>query len=159
MHVSDGLRVGNRVRKAKVVFDPSEDQQQTTKKRLSHALSDGTETKSKSPMTASKLDKIMKVLPSIKKRRATEGVILDNANQEGCRTFDEYENGCIVCTRADVRKGRFVYCTDCSSRGHFTCLRNRKLISSSDEEPTWQCGNCQACNVCYESAVHTYVSI
>lgn len=59
-----------------------------------------------------------------------------------------FENGCIVCTRSDTNKGRFVNCMDCIKRGHFTCLRTAKLFKTADTEKTWQCPTCKICVEC-----------
>lgn len=56
--------------------------------------------------------------------------------------------GCIVCSRSDIKKGRFVNCTDCKKRGHFTCLRNEKLFKTADQEHNWQCPACKVCKHC-----------
>lgn len=75
---------------------------------------------------------------SINNRRKTIGSV---------PVFDA-ENGCIVCSRSDIKKGRFVHCTDCNKRGHFTCLRNEKLFRTADQEHNWQCSNCKFCEYC-----------
>lgn len=67
-----------------------------------------------------------------------------------------FQNGCIVCTRNDTNKGRFVNCMDCIKRGHFTCLRTAKLFKTADTEKTWQC---PACKICIECRDHEPVVI
>lgn len=61
--------------------------------------------------------------------------------------FDD-DHGCIVCHRSDVKKGRFVQCTGCDKRGHFTCLRNEKLYKTADKEHCWECPACKICEYC-----------
>lgn len=163
MHVSDGPRVGGRIRKAKVVFDPSAEQT-ITKRRLTIAAPNGianedtaTTSTSASPTTTTTTTtttvttKPKKDLSAILKRRATE--ILSSNRDRIMNGSLGAENGCIVCTRTDVKKGRFVNCKDCGARGHFTCLRNSKMICTSEEELHWQCPTCQTCAICYESAI------
>lgn len=65
--------------------------------------------------------------------------------------FDDSGNGCIVCDRSDVKKGRFVNCIDCIKRGHFTCLRTEKLFKTADQEANWQCPSCKICEYCNKS--------
>lgn len=137
-----------RVRKAKVVFDPSDDQ---TSKRRSTATEN--ELKMKKPPTKLLVETKKEPL----KRPALQLTGPEMANPlmvtKRRKTIASFENGCIVCTRSDIKKGRFVNCTDCNSRGHFTCLRNAKFISNSDEESNWQCAVCQICSTCCESSV------
>lgn len=75
---------------------------------------------------------------AINNRRKTIGAV---------PVFDE-DNGCIVCGRSDIKKGRFVNCTGCDKRGHFTCLRNDKLYKTADQEHCWQCPTCKICEYC-----------
>lgn len=65
--------------------------------------------------------------------------------------FEDTGNGCIVCDRSDVKKGRFVNCIDCIKRGHFTCLRTEKLFKTADQESNWQCPSCKICEFCNKS--------
>lgn len=81
------------------------------------------------------------IAAAINIRRKTIGVV---------PVFDG-ENGCIVCSRSDIKKGRFVNCTDCDKRGHFTCLRNEKLFRTADQEHNWQCSTCKICESCQKN--------
>lgn len=132
---------GSRIRKAKVVFDPSNEQ--AAKRR---ATIGNIEPEAKSKPTPPKTTESKK---EINGRRSLE-LPIKAIDTNRRNTITEFDNGCIVCSRSDVKKGRFVYCIQCSTRGHFTCLRNGKLLSSSDDEPTWQCASCQTCNICYK---------
>lgn len=136
-----------RVRKAKVVFDPSDMDMGT--KRKSWSVTE-TEVKPKKLPRAS--DVVKKEVPSsppsletakkVDHRRKTVGTLVAPG---------EDENGCIVCTRSDVKKGRFVVCINCPTRGHFTCLRNAKFLSSAPEEKHWQCDKCLRCAQCNDT--------
>lgn len=125
-----------RVRKAKGVFDPSDTDLPSKRKSASCLEGD------------SKAKKIAKTVEA--KRDAREAP----SDVDGVRrkTINLNENGCQVCTRSDPKKGRFVNCVDCSARGHFTCLRNAKLISMAAEENHWQCSHCLRCGACGESS-------
>lgn len=138
-----------RVRKAKVVFDPSD--MEVGLKRKSWSVVE-TETKPKKVARSSDV-KVEVVTPKqttpeaakkIDYRRKTVGTSVVAAATDG-------ENGCIVCTRSDVRKGRFVVCINCPTRGHFTCLRNARFLSSAPEEKHWQCTECLRCAQCNET--------
>lgn len=137
-----------RVRKAKVVFDPSDDQHSSKRK------SAGADNESKAKKLPPKVVVEMKKEPPKKTSLPLVEVDLPNPSMISTRrkTIASFENGCIVCSRSDIRKGRFVNCIECNSRGHFTCLRNAKLISNSDEEANWQCAVCQTCSACCKSS-------
>lgn len=136
-----------RVRKAKVVFDPSDDQ--TTKRRSAAIENELKMKKQPTKMVETKKEPLKRpVMPLTEAEMANPSMVTKRR-----KTIVSFENGCIVCSRSDIKKGRFVNCIDCSSRGHFTCLRNAKFISNSDEENNWQCAVCQTCSTCYESSV------
>lgn len=120
-----------RVRKAKVVFDPSD----MDVKRRSLPISVEIEKSKKltKPVVEAKkvvsppkalaiVDKIDKKLP----RFAVQANPIGNKRRQTINTT-VCENPCIVCSRSDIKKGRFVNCMDCLSRGHFTCLRIGKI--------------------------------
>lgn len=140
-----------RVRKAKVVFDPSD---MDIKRRSmpimevpkgKRAPKPSTQSPKEVPVKIEKKsddeddeDEEFKMVAPISKRRKTISVAA-------------LENGCIVCLRADVKKGRFVNCIGCTKRGHFTCLRNDKLFKTADSEKCWQCPSCKICKNCMKS--------
>lgn len=149
------LSVGRtgRVRKAKVVFDPSEVE---NKRRSMPNMEAAKATKRCVATTANIASALVEnksilndaELPSnatINKRRKTIGVA--------------FENGCIVCTRADIKKGRFVNCIGCTKRGHYTCLRNGKLYKATDSEKRWQCPSCKICKACQEAQTNASISL
>lgn len=144
------LSVGRtgRVRKAKVFFDPSEVKNKrrsmpnmelakatkkptATVKVLAAALAENKSI----PNTT---EQLFPSIAAINKRRMTIGVAA-------------FENGCIVCTRPDIRKGRFVNCIGCTKRGHYTCLRNNKIYKGTDTEKRWECPSCKICKACQQS--------
>lgn len=135
-----------RVRKAKVVFDPSD--MEIGSKRKSWSVAES-ETKPKKVVRLSDVKKevaapqqpIPETVKKIDYRRKTVGSqMVENSAAD--------ENGCIVCSRADIKKGRFVVCIHCPTRGHFTCLRNAKFLGSAPEEKHWQCSECRRCGQC-----------
>lgn len=136
-----------RVRKAKVVFDPSDHEAkrrsmpiiETEKakkpklEKIEVKKSPVVQPKSPPPVIEKKVARLDLPIP-INKRRQTINVVCDNP--------------CIVCTRSDIKKGRFVNCMDCLKRGHFTCLRLAKFFKSKDDENYWQCPECKICDIC-----------
>lgn len=135
-----------RVRKAKVVFDPSD--MEVGSKRKSWSVAEN-ENKQKKMVRISDVKKEVpdpqqpepENMKKIDYRRKTVG-------SQIVETPAADENGCIVCSRADIKKGRFVVCIHCPTRGHFTCLRNAKYLGSAPEEKNWQCSECLRCAQC-----------
>lgn len=143
-----------RVRKAKVVFDPSDMDVGTKRKSWSAAdieakpkkVARTSDVKKEAPATQQPSPEATK---KIEQRRKTVGAT--HVTPAAPIVPAHGENGCIVCTRSDVKKGRFVVCINCPTRGHFTCLRNGKYLSSAPEEKHWQCDSCLRCAQCNES--------
>lgn len=136
-----------RVRKAKVVFDPSDVENKRRSLPIMEVakaikrpaavvkLAENIKVEKKSNQDEDDAEQTFASLATINKRRKTISVAA-------------FENGCIVCLRADIKKGRFVNCIGCTKRGHFTCLRNDKLFKTTDTEKRWQCPSCKVCKAC-----------
>lgn len=136
-----------RVRKAKVVFDPSDVENKrrsmpimevtkaTKRQATAVKLIENIKVEKKSNQDEDVAEQVFSSLATINKRRKTISVAA-------------FENGCVVCLRADIKKGRFVNCIGCTKRGHFTCLRNDKLFKTTDTEKRWQCPSCKVCKAC-----------
>lgn len=147
-----------RVRKAKIVFDPSD--MEVVSKRKSWSV---TENEVKPKKVARSSDAKKEVMPTpppantetakkIDNRRKTTGACVAIAAATD-------ENGCIVCMRSDIKKGRFVVCINCTTRGHFTCLRNAKFLCSAPEEKHWQCAKCLRCAQCNDTKKEVSINI
>lgn len=96
----------------------------------------------------------VKKVPVIEKPKPKAASIGNSRRKTVCviaSVYDDGGNGCIVCDRCDVKKGRFVNCIDCIKRGHFTCLRTEKLFKTADQEGDWQCPSCKICEFCNKS--------
>lgn len=150
----DSALVGRsgRVRKAKVVFDPSD--MEVGMKRKSWAAIYESEAKPKKAIRISDTKKEVaeSSQPSavaskkiVQRRKTVCAPVTHSATDE----HDVHE--CIVCGRSDIKKGRFVICIHCPTRGHFTCLRNGKYLGSAPEEKHWQCTDCLKCTQCNDS--------
>lgn len=141
-----------RVRKPKVFFDPSVVEQKR-KSMPNMEIKKPEPKKAKSNEEASKRDKDSAAAgkDKAKTKRLTPSQITASAINKRRQTFAvAFDNGCIVCSRNDILKGRFVNCTECIKRGHFTCLRTGKLFKTADTEKTWQCPSCKHCESCGE---------
>lgn len=144
---------GGRIRKPKVFFDPSD----IDPKRRSLPIMDAKRPKKSKPADTikdeddtTKIEKEAIPMEKPKTKRLSPSQIRANLINKRRQTISSttFENGCIVCSRSDINKGRFVSCTDCMKRGHFTCLRTGKLFKTADTEKTWQCPSCKICEVC-----------
>lgn len=150
------LSRSGRVRKPKVFYDPSVEAKRRSMPNMETA-------KLKKPMKAEKIHldfditEIKKpekttVPPEKVKRDPPVNAAAINARRKTvCAVVYDTENGCIVCNRSDIKKGRFVDCINCIKRGHFTCLRNHKLYKTADQEHNWQCPACKVCEYCRKS--------
>lgn len=157
-----------RVRKPKVFYDPSE----VVKRRsvpitveASKPMIKSPKLPEPSPLTPSttfnasitpesvEMKPPLKKSPIIEKSKAKAGTIGNSRRKTVCvaSVYDDGGNGCIVCDRSDVKKGRFVNCIDCIKRGHFTCLRTEKLFKTADQETNWQCPSCKICEFCSQN--------
>lgn len=146
------LSRSGRVRKPKVFYDPSVEAKRRSMPNMETA-------KSKKSIKVDKIyveSDIMEIKKSEKtaapekvKREPCVNAAAINARRKtiGAVVFDN-DNGCIVCNRSDIKKGRFVDCINCIKRGHFTCLRNHKLYKTADQEHNWQCPACKVCEYC-----------
>ncbi|XP_055297578.1 uncharacterized protein LOC129566069 [Sitodiplosis mosellana] len=142
-----------RIRKPKVFYDPSE-----SAKRRSLPNTETAKSKKASKVVEAQPEQQVKKLeksPIEEKEKAkiapVKAAVINNRRRTICAsTFAVADDGtgCIVCGRSDIKKGRFVNCTDCNSRGHFTCLRNDKLFKTADQEHNWQCATCKICKHC-----------
>lgn len=136
-----------RMRKPKVFYDPST---YAIDKRRSMPNMEITKPKKSTKATeAEPMEQL-----TVEKEKRTQPVIaaaINNRRRTVCASsfvIADDGTGCIVCGRADIKKGRFVSCIDCIKRGHFTCLRNEKLFKTADQENNWQCPACKICEHC-----------
>lgn len=142
-----------RIRKPKVFYDPSTVKNDAKRRSMPNMESTrGRKPKVVEPEPSPEIKKIEKVAA---KENAAKRVVAPSAINSRRKTIcassfslHDEGSGCIVCSRSDVKKGRFVNCIGCDKRGHFTCLRNDKLYKTIDQEHTWQCPDCKICEYC-----------
>lgn len=162
-----------RVRKPKVFYDPSEvvikrrsmpvevpKPKKSTKLPEPESIASPTINSNARPEPI-EMKKPEKVVTITEKPRPKAATIGNSRRKTVCvgSVFDDDGNGCIVCDRCDVKKGRFVNCIDCIKRGHFTCLRTEKLFKTADQELNWQCPSCKICEFCNKSKPGVSVTI
>ncbi|XP_055377366.1 histone acetyltransferase KAT6B [Condylostylus longicornis] len=120
-------RVGGRERKAKKVFDPSENN--TPKKRIKASKS--TE-RGRNEYLETKF-----------KSRTESKSISPKSKYNG----DEY---CSICNKEEKKLKLLANCNDCNLKAHIDCLKtkfeDKKLLHVK-----WRCDNCKTCAICYET--------
>ncbi|XP_050310473.1 uncharacterized protein LOC126746321 [Anthonomus grandis grandis] len=130
---SGNLRYGGRRKKAKKVFDPSDNNIPKKRGRPAGSLNRAT---------------IEKQL-SFNKR--------DDDSRPSSRTSSgsrDHGGVCSVC-HTQSRKGpndRMVSCRECSNKAHFGCLNGDDMMLRMYPDNTWQCPHCKTCVVCYETS-------
>lgn len=142
-----------RVVKPKVFYDPSVN----AKRRSLPNIEAAKQKKAAKTVPAERKVKILEKSPSQEKSEnpPVKAAVINNRRRTICTpnfVIADDGTGCIVCSRSDIKKGRFVNCTDCKKRGHFTCLRNEKLFKTADQEHNWQCSACKICKHCLKLA-------
>lgn len=156
-----------RVRKPKVFYDPSEMVKRRSVPITIEASKPMNKSPEQSPLTpnasppsnvsvrpdSGEMKPPLKKSPIIEKAKTKAAAVGNSRRKTVCvsSVFDDGGNGCIVCNRSDVKKGRFVNCIDCIKRGHFTCLRTEKLFRTADSEANWQCPSCKICEFCHQN--------
>ncbi|CAD7090593.1 unnamed protein product [Hermetia illucens] len=127
-----GTRVGSRLKKAKIVFDPSNN---NLPKRSTRALSMCSEPPRQRVNNFTEMSKKPE-------KRSTSPPNLD-ANVIFC---------CMICGKVEPKKGKkLIACKDCNYKVHSSCLKISYLNHALLEEH-WRCDNCRMCVVCYETA-------
>lgn len=159
-HDEPTLSRSGRVRKPKVFYDPSD----IDTKRRSLPIIETVKTKKvKLMVPEAERNILQKSLDKLKNDSLVKPGVINSRRKTICSSstiFDGKfeENGCIVCGRSDIKKGRFVSCIVCIKRGHFTCLRNDKLFKTT-EEHNWQCPSCKICEFCRKVKPNVSISL
>lgn len=155
-----GVRVGERRKMAKKVFDPSDNNVPSKRKR-------GRPVGSLNKSTLKK--RLIMSGNSITPTKDKEGTpsesqmsfdgSADELDQEG--SPHETSGGvCSVCLVQKTRgsNDRLLECRDCNNKAHLSCLQSGSGILKPRPDNTWQCPHCKTCVVCCETndAVSTY---
>ncbi|XP_056645491.1 uncharacterized protein LOC130450848 [Diorhabda sublineata] len=133
---SDGiLRTGGRRKRAKKVFDPSDNHVPKKRGRPVGSLNRST---------------IEKQLA----RRINED---GRENRPESRTSSNGRDQHGVCSVCHIqnRRGpndRMIACRECSNKAHYSCLNGDDMMLKMYPDNTWQCPHCKTCVVCFETS-------
>lgn len=144
-----GVRVGERRKMAKKVFDPSDNNLPSKKKRgrpvgslnkntiKKHLIRNSKSGKEGSPGTDGQL---------------SEGSA-DEIEQDESIAHETSGGVCSVCLVQKPRgsNDRLVECRDCNNKAHLSCLQSGSGILKPRPDNTWQCPHCKTCVVCCET--------
>ncbi|XP_049866524.1 histone-lysine N-methyltransferase 2C-like isoform X2 [Pectinophora gossypiella] len=145
-----GVRVGERRKMAKKVFDPS-DNNMPSKRKRGRPVGSLNKSTLKKRLISTTLSK------SEKDGSGSEGQVSDGSADE--MEQDEpvpHETSGGVCSVCLVQKprgsnDRLVECRDCSNKAHLSCLQSGSGILKPRPDNTWQCPHCKTCVVCCET--------
>ncbi|XP_023011670.1 L(3)mbt interactor in ovarian somatic cells [Leptinotarsa decemlineata] len=125
------LRIGGRRKRAKKVFDPSDNNVPKKRGRPVGSLNRST----------------------IEKQMAKAS---DESRPDSRTSSNGREQGgvCSVCHVQNKRgpNDRMVACRECSNKAHFSCLNGDDMMLKLYPDNTWQCPHCKTCVVCYETS-------
>ncbi|XP_046960463.1 histone acetyltransferase KAT6B-like [Vanessa cardui] len=144
-----GVRVGERRKMAKKVFDPSDNNVPSKRKRGRPIGSLNKSTIKKRLMIAGK-DK--EDTPLSESQQSMDGSGDDMEHDEPI----PHETSGGVCSVCLVQKprgsnDRLVECRDCNNKAHLSCLQSGSGILKPRPDNTWQCPHCKTCVVCCET--------
>ncbi|KAL0840282.1 hypothetical protein ABMA28_015560 [Loxostege sticticalis] len=142
-----GVRVGERRKMAKKVFDPSDNNLPSKRKRGRPVGSLNKSTIKKRLLGGPKGDK--------------EGTPLSDGEDVSAEEIEleepiPHETSGGVCSVCLVQKprgsnDRLVECRDCNNKAHLSCLQSGSGILKPRPDNTWQCPHCKTCVVCCET--------
>ncbi|XP_050343116.1 uncharacterized protein LOC126768815 [Nymphalis io] len=144
-----GVRVGERRKMAKKVFDPSDNNVPSKRKRGRPIGSLNKSTIKKRLMIAGK-DK--EDTPLSESQQSLDGSGDEMEHDEPI--LHETSGGvCSVCLVQKPRgsNDRLVECRDCNNKAHLSCLQSGSGILKPRPDNTWQCPHCKTCVVCCET--------
>ncbi|KAL3269923.1 hypothetical protein HHI36_008980 [Cryptolaemus montrouzieri] len=126
----NNLRVGGRRKRAKKVFDPSDNNVPKKRGRPAGSLNKST---------------IEKQLARLSDESRPESRTSNSGSQFGV---------CSVC-HLQNKKGpndKLVACRECSNKAHYSCLNGDDMMLKMYPDNTWQCPHCKTCVICFETA-------
>lgn len=146
-----GVRVGERRKMAKKVFDPSDNNLPSKRKRGRPVGSLNKSTIKKRLINASQ-SKSEKEGTPVSDGQMSDGS-LDEMEQDEPIPHETSGGVCSVCLVQKPRgsSDRLVECRDCSNKAHLSCLQSGSGILKPRPDNTWQCPHCKTCVVCCET--------
>lgn len=135
------VRTGGRVKKAKIVFDPSESNM--PKKRSGRSTSYTEKTSDSPPRKVKKTKSNTSDQPPGDNKKS-------DITEEGNK--NPTSDSCAICGKMEGKRGKkLISCKDCNYKVHPSCLKinfqNHNLL-----EEHWRCNSCTNCVVCYETS-------
>lgn len=144
-----GVRVGERRKMAKKVFDPSDNNMPSKRKRGRPVGSLNKSTLKKRLLVGqSKSDK-----DALLSEGEDGGGSAEDIEQEEPIPHETSGGVCSVCLVQKPRgsNDRLVECRDCNNKAHLSCLQSGSGILKPRPDNTWQCPHCKTCVVCCET--------
>lgn len=147
-----GVRVGERRKMAKKVFDPSDNNVPSKRKRGRPVGSLNKSTIKKRLISAGLQKSDADGTPLSESQLSLDGSG-DELDQEEPLTHETSGGVCSVCLVQKPRgsNDRLVECRDCNNKAHLSCLQSGSGILKPRPDNTWQCPHCKTCVVCCET--------
>ncbi|CAG9784996.1 unnamed protein product [Diatraea saccharalis] len=145
------VRVGERRKMAKKVFDPSDNNVPSKRKRGRPVGSLNKNTIKKRLLGGNQ--KPDKEGTPISEGQLTPDVSGDDIEQEEPIPLETSGGVCSVCLVQKPRgsNDRLVECRDCNNKAHLSCLQSGSGILKPRPDNTWQCPHCKTCVICCET--------
>ncbi|XP_022816475.1 uncharacterized protein LOC111349557 isoform X2 [Spodoptera litura] len=146
------VRVGERRKMAKKVFDPSDNNVPSKRKRGRPVGSLNKSTIKKRLISAGLQKSDADGTPLSESQLSLDGSG-DELEQEEPLAHETSGGVCSVCLVQKPRgsNDRLVECRDCNNKAHLTCLQSGSGILKPRPDNTWQCPHCKTCVVCCET--------
>ncbi|CAB3243011.1 unnamed protein product [Arctia plantaginis] len=147
-----GVRVGERRKMAKKVFDPSDNNVPSKRKRGRPVGSLNKSTIKKRLMIAGHHKSDAEGTPLSESQLSLDGSG-DELEQDEPISHETSGGVCSVCLVQKPRgsNDRLVECRDCNNKAHLSCLQSGSGILKPRPDNTWQCPHCKTCVVCCET--------
>lgn len=141
-----GVRVGERRKMAKKVFDPSDNNVPSKRKRGRPVGSLNKNTIKRRMM------KDLEGAPLSEGQLSLDGSG-DDLELEEPIPHETSGGVCSVCLIQKPRgsNDRLVECRDCNNKAHLSCLQSGSGILKPRPDNTWQCPHCKTCVICCET--------
>lgn len=147
-----GVRVGERRKMAKKVFDPSDNNVPSKRKRGRPVGSLNKSTIKKRLMIAGQHKSDAEGTPLSESQLSLDGSAEELEHDESLpnETSGGVSSVCLV-QKPRGSNDRLVECRDCNNKAHLSCLQSGSGILKPRPDNTWQCPHCKTCVVCCET--------
>ncbi|XP_055682183.1 polyhomeotic-like protein 2 [Lutzomyia longipalpis] len=137
---SQPVRVGGRIKKAKTIFDPSDNLY--PRKRRMTIIKDLKDVGQPKKLLSSSDSSEQKYILFSNNGDDREDILGDE------RTLSFYQGWCIVCLK---NTPKLITCQSCSYKAHVECLEKKTGAKSESFENNWHCQQCKFCVVCQKT--------